>query len=135
MSQAVYDAQSAELARMVDAMLDRPDWLKRWRLLAIYEHGGTDKPIGHVRGMRDGAVIVRRITNDYDGGADDLRLSPLRLLEPITGEPGQRFEMASRRTQFMVDATFLIAAIEAGQSKVVLAPGWTRLTPDPHNVG
>jgi hypothetical protein len=126
---ATYDAHSTELARMVDTLLDRPDWLKRWRLLAIYEAGGTNEPLGHVLELRDGAVVVMRITNDHDSDdphLEDRRQSTARLLQPISGEPEQRFQMASRRAQFMVSARYLIEAIDAGQRKVVLSPGWTR---------
>ena len=128
MPQAVYDAQSAELARMVDTLLDRPDWLKRWALLTIYERDGRQDAIGHVLAVKGGTVVVYRITRDTDDAFDaDPRLSALRLLAPITGDPGQKFEMASRRAQFMVDAAFLVRAIEAGQTKVVLTPGrWAR---------
>lgn len=130
MAWETYNAQSAELASVVDAMIDRPDWLKRWRLLAIYESGGAHELIGTVLALGDGAVLVARITNDYDSddltGGDDLRQAPTRLLQPITGDPEQRFEMASRRTQFMVSARYLIEAIEAGDTTVALTPGWTR---------
>lgn len=134
MSWETYDAHSAEFARAVDTMLDRPEVLKRWRLLAIYEAGGTDEPIGAVLALRDGAVVVMRVSHDHDQAPatlddllDDRRQSTVRLLQPLTGEPGQAFTMTSRRAQSRISARYLIEAIDAGKTKVVVEPGrWTR---------
>jgi hypothetical protein len=128
MSWETYDARSAELAKAVDTLLDRPDWLREHRLLAIYETGNAE-PLGHVLAVGDGAVVVFRTTNDHDHDATDeepgldRRQSKTRLMQPITGEPEQVFTMASRRTQCRVSARHLIEAIDAGKKKVVVTPG------------
>lgn len=132
MSWETYDARSAELAKLVEVMFDRPDWLKRHRLLAIYTTGSAE-PLGHVLAVGASAVVVFRTTNDHDHDATDEepgldhRQSTTRLMQPITGEPEQAFTMASRRTQCRISARYLIEAIGTGEKKVVVTPGrWTR---------
>ena len=98
---------------------------KRWRMLAILEQGSKG-PNGEIFLTPHGPVFVSRMTVDDERGyrAEDAdnHQSPIRGIEPVTGEPGQLFDMASRRALFMVDAGYLIARIQAGDDTVVLRP-------------
>lgn len=132
MSWDVYAAHSSAIAAAVDSLLDDQKLFKRWQLLTIYEDGErkNEPPIGQIvefPEIHPGAVILFRIPR-YDADSNDLedhRQSSLRMLQPITGEPKQAFELASRRAQFRVEARYLIQRIEAGDRKVSLKPGLT----------
>ena len=105
---------------------------KRWRMLAILEQDSRG-PIGEIFRTPHGPVFVSRMTMDDEKGyraedADD-RQSPLRGIEPVTGDPAQAFYMTSRRALFAVDAGHLIARILAGDDAVVLRPGLTSSQP------
>jgi hypothetical protein len=65
----------------------------------------------------------------YRGEDADNHQSPIRGIEPVTGDPRQVFDMTSRRALFAVDAGYLIARIQAGRDTVVLRPGLTSSQP------
>ena len=122
----------SQIQEFVESLLLDDDRHKLWRKLAISERGGKGL-IGEILGTPHGPVFVSRMTMDDEKGyrdeEPDNRQSPLRGIEPVTGDPDQRFDMASRRAQFLVDAGYLIARIQAGKRKVVLRPGSTSSRP------
>jgi hypothetical protein len=123
----------SEIWDFVESLLLDDDRHKLWRKLAISERGVGQGVIGEIVGTPHGPVFVSRMTMDDEKGyrdeEPDNRQSPLRGIEPVTGDPDQCFYMASRRAQFVVDAGYLIARIQAGERKVVLRPGSTSSRP------
>jgi len=134
MSPAMLHENRSAIRQFIEYLLS-PDGAgsrKRWRMLAILEQGSKG-PIGEIFLTPHGPVFVSRMTVDDERGyrAEDAdnHQSPIRGIEPVTGEPGQLFDMASRRALFMVDAGYLIARIQAGDDTVVLRPGLTSSQP------
>ena len=122
----------SEIGDFVERLLFDDARRKLWRKLAIFELGGKG-PIGEILATLHGPVFVSRMTMDdakgYRDDEPDSRQSPLRGVEPVTGDPEQRFQMASRRAQFLVNAGYLIARIQAGERRVELRPGSTSSRP------
>ena len=120
----------SEIRDFIESLLLDEDRHKLWRKLAISERGGKGL-IGEILGTPHGPVFVSRMTMDDEKGyrdeEPDNRQSRMRGIEPVTGDPDQRFDMAStlRRAHFLVDAGYLIARIQAGKRDVVLRPGST----------
>jgi len=127
MSWETWRENRSKIGDFVDGLLVNDDRRKLWRRLAICERGG--KLIGEILGTPKGPVFLSRMTmDDAKGHRDDetdSRQSPLRGIEPVTGDPEQRFQMASRRSEFLVDAGYLIPRIQAGERRVELRPGYT----------
>ena len=129
MSWETYRRHAVEFNAMVNILLDVDSRRKIRRLLGIYEQGGrSDIPIGEVFKTHHGTLLVPRVTMDDANNAhgdepEDTRQSPMRVPQPVTGDPNQWFEMASRRAQFKVSAQALITSIEAGRERVFLQPG------------
>jgi hypothetical protein len=123
----------SEIQDFVESLLLDEGRHKLWRKLAISERGVGKGVIGEILGTPHGPVFVSRMTMDDEKGyrdqEPDNRQSGLRGIEPVTGDPDQRFYMASRRAQFVVDAGYLIARIQAGKRKVALRPGSTSSRP------
>ena len=137
MSQQTLRAHWDEVQTTVELLLQPSNKARRhrFRLLRISEAGDKNQVIGEILQTPHGPVFVSRMTVDDEQGYRDEdpddRQSSIRGIEPVTGDPGQRFEMKSRRAEFRVDAGYLLARIQAGQRQVVLEPGLTLSEPPP----
>jgi hypothetical protein len=118
----------SQIQEFVESLLLDDDRHKLWRKLAISERGVGKGLIGEILGTPHGPVFVSRISMDDEKGyrdeEPDSRQSRMRGIEPVTGDPDQGFYMASRRAQFVVDAGYLLAHIQAGKRNVVLRPDY-----------
>src|SRR6476659_5097480 len=89
----------SEIRDFVESLLLDEGRHKLWRKLAISERGVGKGLIGEILGTPHGPVFVSRMTMDDEKGCrdeePDNRQSRMRGIEPVTGDPDQRFDMAS----------------------------------------